>query len=46
MFAVTSSMSWHGHPKPCTRWRASLAAYFFTVTVIFIFVGWIVQMNL
>jgi hypothetical protein len=27
---VTSSTSWHGHPKPTKRWRASLAAYFFT----------------
>ena len=27
---VTSSTSWHGHPKPAKRWRASLAAYFFT----------------
>jgi 2-oxoglutarate-Fe(II)-dependent oxygenase superfamily protein len=28
---VTSSTSWHGHPKPTRRWRASLAGYFFTV---------------
>lgn len=28
---VTSATSWHGHPKPTKRWRASLAAYFFTV---------------
>jgi hypothetical protein len=27
---VTSSTSWHGHPKPTRRWRASLAGYFFT----------------
>jgi len=27
---VTSSTSWHGHPKPTKRWRASLAGYFFT----------------
>lgn len=27
---ITSSTSWHGHPKPTTRWRASLAGYFFT----------------
>lgn len=29
---VTSSTSWHGHPKPTRRWRASLAGYFFTET--------------
>lgn len=29
---VTSATSWHGHPTPTTRWRASLAAYFFTDT--------------
>jgi Rps23 Pro-64 3,4-dihydroxylase Tpa1-like proline 4-hydroxylase len=27
---ITSATSWHGHPKPADRWRASLAAYFFT----------------
>lgn len=27
---VTSAASWHGHPMPTKRWRASLAAYFFT----------------
>jgi hypothetical protein len=27
---ITSSTSWHGHPKPTKRWRASLAGYFFT----------------
>lgn len=27
---VTSASSWHGHPAPTKRWRASLAAYFFT----------------
>lgn len=27
---VTSASSWHGHPKPTSRWRASVAAYFFT----------------
>jgi hypothetical protein len=26
----TSSRSWHGHPRPATRWRKSVAAYFFT----------------
>ena len=26
----TSDHSWHGHPKPATRWRRSVAAYFFT----------------
>lgn len=26
----TSDRSWHGHPKPATRWRKSVAAYFFT----------------
>jgi len=26
----TSDRSWHGHPKPATRWRRSVAAYFFT----------------
>jgi Rps23 Pro-64 3,4-dihydroxylase Tpa1-like proline 4-hydroxylase len=28
----TSSKSWHGHPRPATRWRKSVAAYFFTET--------------
>jgi hypothetical protein len=28
---VTSATSWHGHPVPTKRWRASVAAYFFTV---------------
>lgn len=27
---VTTTTSWHGHPRPTTRWRASLAGYFFT----------------
>jgi Rps23 Pro-64 3,4-dihydroxylase Tpa1-like proline 4-hydroxylase len=27
---ATSSTSWHGHPTPTLRWRASLAGYFFT----------------
>lgn len=27
---ATTSTSWHGHPEPTTRWRASLAGYFFT----------------
>lgn len=27
---ATSSKSWHGHPKPAARWRASVAAYFFS----------------
>lgn len=26
----TSDHSWHGHPAPTTRWRYSVAAYFFT----------------
>lgn len=26
----TSATSWHGHPKPASRWRASVAAYFFS----------------
>lgn len=26
----TSDHSWHGHPKPAERWRASFAAYFFS----------------
>lgn len=26
----TSDHSWHGHPNPATRWRRSVAAYFFT----------------
>ena len=26
----TSDHSWHGHPKPASRWRRSVAAYFFT----------------
>lgn len=26
----TSDRSWHGHPVPTTRWRRSLAAYFFS----------------
>lgn len=26
----TSSRSWHGHPKPASCWRRSVAAYFFT----------------
>jgi hypothetical protein len=26
----TSACSWHGHPKPASRWRKSVAAYFFT----------------
>lgn len=26
----TSDRSWHGHPMPTTRYRASVAAYFFT----------------
>lgn len=26
----TSDHSWHGHPAPATRWRRSVAAYFFT----------------
>jgi Rps23 Pro-64 3,4-dihydroxylase Tpa1-like proline 4-hydroxylase len=28
---VTSATSWHGHPIPTKRYRASIAAYFFTV---------------
>jgi hypothetical protein len=28
---VTSATSWHGHPIPTSRFRASIAAYFFTV---------------
>lgn len=27
---TTSATSWHGHPNPTKRWRASLAGYFFT----------------
>jgi Rps23 Pro-64 3,4-dihydroxylase Tpa1-like proline 4-hydroxylase len=27
---ATSSTSWHGHPRPADRWRASVAAYFYT----------------
>lgn len=27
---ATSDQSWHGHPQPTTRWRRSVAAYFFT----------------
>ncbi len=27
---ATSDRSWHGHPQPTTRWRRSVAAYFFT----------------
>jgi hypothetical protein len=26
----TSATSWHGHPTPASRWRKSVAAYFFT----------------
>lgn len=26
----TSDHSWHGHPTPASRWRRSVAAYFFT----------------
>ena len=26
----TSDTSWHGHPFPASRWRASIAAYFFS----------------
>lgn len=26
----TSDTSWHGHPVPATRWRFSVAAYFFS----------------
>jgi hypothetical protein len=26
----TSDRSWHGHPKPASRWRKSVAAYFFS----------------
>lgn len=26
----TSDRSWHGHPTPATRWRLSVAAYFFS----------------
>lgn len=26
----TSDHSWHGHPMPASRWRRSVAAYFFT----------------
>lgn len=28
----TSDHSWHGHPTAATRWRYSVAAYFFTKT--------------
>lgn len=27
---ATSATSWHGHPRPADRWRASVAAYFFS----------------
>lgn len=27
---ATSAMSWHGHPVPASRWRKSVAAYFFS----------------
>lgn len=27
---ATSDHSWHGHPKPASQWRRSVAAYFFT----------------
>jgi Rps23 Pro-64 3,4-dihydroxylase Tpa1-like proline 4-hydroxylase len=27
---ATSDQSWHGHPRPASRWRRSVAAYFFT----------------
>lgn len=26
----TSDRSWHGHPRPASRWRRSVAAYFFS----------------
>jgi len=26
----TSDRSWHGHPQPASRWRQSVAAYFFS----------------
>lgn len=26
----TSDRSWHGHPKPASRWRLSVAAYFYS----------------
>lgn len=26
----TSDISWHGHPVPASRWRQSIAAYFFS----------------
>lgn len=29
---ATSSTSWHGHPEPASRWRKSVAAYFFAPT--------------
>jgi hypothetical protein len=27
---ATSSSSWHGHPVPASRWRRSVAAYFYS----------------
>lgn len=27
---ATSATSWHGHPAPASRWRRSVAAYFFS----------------
>lgn len=30
---ATSDTSWHGHPEPASRWRRSLAAYFFAPTL-------------
>lgn len=27
---ATSDRSWHGHPEPSNRWRASIAAYYFS----------------
>jgi 2OG-Fe(II) oxygenase superfamily len=27
---ATSTRSWHGHPRPASRWRRSVAAYFFS----------------
>ena len=27
---ATSSRSWHGHPLPASRWRRSVAAYFYS----------------
>jgi 2OG-Fe(II) oxygenase superfamily len=29
---ATSGRSWHGHPQPASRWRRSVAAYFFAPT--------------